>query len=76
MHGQRMHDTRLHTRLPPSFLGKDTWMALQVNVASIRKLCWLLMCVAYFLTCYSWVFVQLSTDEDENWGSLKKVDLT
>ena len=56
MRRQPGHNTRPHARLAPSFLGKDAWMTSQLNVVFHRKLRRLLLCLAYFLTCYSWVF--------------------
>ena len=47
MRGQSGHNTRLDTRLPPSFLGMDAWMTSQLNVALARKLRGSLM----FLAC-------------------------
>ena len=35
MHGQSGHNTRPQAKLPPSFLGMDAWMTLQVNVATL-----------------------------------------
>ena len=53
MRGQPRYNTRLHTRLPPSFLGMDVWMTSQLNVAMIRKLRGSLMYVAYVLDVFS-----------------------
>ena len=50
MCGQPGPNTRLQVRLSPSFLGMDD---LITKLALIRKLCESLMCLAYFLTCYS-----------------------
>ena len=61
MCGHSRHDqsmTQPHNRLPPSFLCMDAWMTSQLNVALNCKLHGSLMCLAYFLTCYLWVFVQ------------------
>ena len=53
----------IHDRLQPSFLEKDAWMTLQLNVALIRKLRGSFMCLAYYfvLEYYPWVCVQLGT---------------
>ena len=48
MRGQPGHNTRPHTRLPPSFLGMDAWTTSQPNVALISKLRRSLMCLASF----------------------------
>ena len=49
------HNTQPHARLPPGFLGKGAWMALQLNVALIQDQA-TRSCLAYVLTCYLWVF--------------------
>ena len=63
----------LHDHAPdchPSFMGMDAWMTPQLNIALIRKLRGTLMCLAYFLTCYPWVFVQPGIDRRPvNWCS-------
>ena len=55
MCGQAGHNTRPHTRLPITFFGMDAWVTSQLNVA---LMCKLRESLAYFLTCYPWVFVQ------------------
>ena len=41
-------NTRLHARLPPSFMDLDARKTSQLYMALIRKLRGSLMCVAYF----------------------------
>ena len=55
------HNSRPHAQLLLSFLGKYGWMISQLKVVLVRKLRGLLMFLAYFLTCYPWVFVQPGT---------------
>ena len=61
MRGQPGRDIRPHARLSPCFLAMDAWMTSQLNVPLTRMLRGSLMCLAYFLTCYSWVLVQTGT---------------
>ena len=61
MRGQPGNNKRPHARLLPHILGMDARMASQLNIALIRKLRGSLLCLAYFLTCYPWVLVQLGT---------------
>ena len=49
MRGLPGHNTRLHARLPPSFLGMDAWVTSELKVALIRKIRGALMCLAYSL---------------------------
>ena len=58
MLGPPWYNTRPHAPMTPSFLGMDALMTSQLNVALIRRLRGSLMCLAYFLTCYLWLFVQ------------------
>ena len=53
----------IHARLFATHLGMDARMNSQLNVAFIHKLRGLLMCLASFLTCYPWVFVQPGTGQ-------------
>ena len=57
----------IHDRMPNCHLVSRTWMTSQLNLACIHKLCGPLMCLAYFLTCYSWVFVKLGTGRHWNY---------
>ena len=54
----------IHDHTPDCHPGSCTWMTSKLNVALIRKLLVLgsLMCLAYFLTCDLWLFVQPGTD--------------
>ena len=61
MRGQPEHDTRPHASLSHSFLDMDAWMTSQLNVALIRKLRGSLVCLAYFLTFYPYVFATPGT---------------
>ena len=61
MLGQPGHNTRPQPRLPHSFLGMDAWMNSKLTVVLIRALRGSLVFLAYFLTCYPWVFVQPGT---------------
>ena len=54
-----IHDR--NARLPPRSLGIGAWMTSQLKVASIRKLCWSLMCLAISFIGYPWLFVQPCT---------------
>ena len=63
------HNTRPHTRLPQRFLGMDALVTSQLNVGLICKLRGSLMCLAYFLTCYPWVFVQPGTADVRSTGA-------
>ena len=53
MRGHPGHNTRPHTRWPPSSLGMDAWMSSQMHVAMIRKLRWALVCLTYFIDMLS-----------------------
>ena len=55
------YNTKPHARLPTSFLGMDVSMTSQLNLVLVRKLHGSLMYLAYFSTCYPWVFVQPGT---------------
>ena len=61
MRGHPRHNTRPYIRLPPGFLAMNAWMTSQLIKALIRKLRGLLMCLAYFWTCFPWVFIQQGT---------------
>ena len=62
MRGQPGHNTRPYARLLSlSFLGMGAWLASPMNVALISKLRESLIFLAYFLTCYPFMFVQPGT---------------
>ena len=54
-------NTRSHAKLPHSCLSMDASMTSKLYVELIHRLRGLLMCLAYFLTCYAWAFVQPGT---------------
>ena len=58
MRGQTGHNTRLHARLQPSFVGMEARMTYLLNVALIRKLHASLMYLDYFLDILAWLFIQ------------------
>ena len=45
------------TDCQPSFMGMDARMTSQLNVTLILKLRGPFICLAYYLTCYPWMFV-------------------
>ena len=55
MRGQPGHNTRLHARLPHSFLCMDAWITSELNVDLITTPRGPLMCLAYFLTYHPYV---------------------
>ena len=69
---QLRHKTRLHTRLPPRFLGMDAWMTSQLKLALICKLCGSLMCLAYFI----WHVTQAMADIPPSGAGIKCLHCT
>ena len=60
MRGQPGQNTRLHARLPRSFQDMDHVDDLTTERSIDVPAMWVIdvMCLSYFLTCYSLVFVQ------------------
>ena len=64
MRGQRKRNTRLHTRLPPSFLGMDACIDdIATEHSFDSKATWVIDVFGlFFVTCYPLVIVQPDTD--------------
>ena len=48
MRGPPSHNTRSHAQMPPSFLGKDTWMTSQLKMALLHKATWVIDVLSLF----------------------------
>ena len=62
-------NTRPHARLSSSFLGMDALRTSIPKVPLICKLCWSLVYLVYFLTCYSWIVYDQTLSDAQSTGA-------
>ena len=75
MRGQRNHNTQLHVRLPPSFLGMHTWMTSQLNVAFDLQATWVIDVLGLFFwhVMYGYLYNQALADDWSTGAGIKFV---